>query len=468
MDPSNPISRRTFLARSGKTAASLAAASTFVSQAMSRPASAKVMGANERVNVAVVGIRSRGKNHYRSFAGMKDVNLSVLCDIDENLYADSLKELQKKFNIAPATEWDYRKVLDNKEIDAVSLATPNHWHALGTIWGCQAGKHVYVENPACYSIWEGRKMVEAARKYKRIVQVGFQNRSKPTVREGIQLLHEGVIGEVYMARGLCFKPRGNIAAVPDSAVPAGVHYDEWIGPAAERPFNVNRFHYNWHWQWEYGNGDIGNQGPHQFDIARWGLQKEDSPVKIRSMGGCFAWKNGIQETANTQTAIYEYADGKILQFEVRGWYTNEEAGDWYGDTPVGNLFYGSEGWMAIKGDDYFVYLGRENKPGPTSKKDDGKPQEKTGGVMNLQGAPNEQIFRNFIDAVKANDAKLLTSDVESGHISTILPHLANISYRLKRDLTFDGKNEKFVNDRDADAMLRRAVYREPYVISDQV
>ncbi len=463
------ITRRDFLSKSGKTVGGLAAAS-LLSGAMARPAKAKVLGANERLNIAVIGIRGRGESHIESFAEMKNVHVKTLCDVDENLFADRVK-LVKGYE--PATEWNMKKVFDDKDIHAVSFATPNFWHALGTIWACQAGKHVYVEKPASYNIWEGRKMVEAARKYNRVVQVGFQNRSKSGVQKAIELLHKGIIGDVYMARGLCYKPRHNVEIVPDSPVPAGVHYDEWIGPAPERPFNKNRFHYEWHWQWDYGNGDIGNQGPHQFDVARWGLNKNEHPVKVRSMGGCFVWKGGIQETANTQSAVYRYADGKILQFEVRGWYTNKESDAFGKDSAIGNLFYGSEGWMVINGSKWYTYMGRNGEPGPSSET--GKASQKkeeasaaSADPMNLAGAVGDDIFGNFIDAVRAEDPKLLTSDIESGHISSVLPHLANISYRLDRDLTFDGKTESFVNDKEADAMLKRPVQRKNYTIPDAV
>ena len=237
-------------------------------------------------------------------------------------------------------------MFDDKDVDAVIIATPNHWHALATIWGLQAGKHVYVEKPASHTVWEGRKMVEAQARFGKMVQVGTMNRSRPAVRAAIKFIQDGGIGKVYMARGLCFKPRPSIGKYPDGPMQAGekyaltvgstnyvppydaqylskVDYDLWLGPASKRPFNRNRFHYNWHWQWEYGNGDTGNQGPHQFDIARWGLGKQEHPVKISSMGGYFG-PESQQETPDMQTALFEYADGMILEFATRGEHTNDE------------------------------------------------------------------------------------------------------------------------------------------------
>jgi predicted dehydrogenase len=242
-----------------------------------------IVGANERINVAVVGIRGQGTAHIHNWCDIKDsqnVRLKTLCDTDEQYYPEKSKIVIDKTGVTPVTEWDMRKVFDDKEIDAVSFAIPNHWHALATIWACQAGKHVYVEKPACHNIFEGRKMIDAARKYKSRVQVGFQNRTIANVMEAIDFLKKGGIGEVFMARGLCFKPRDSFGIAPDSQPPASLHYNQWLGPAKMRPYNEKKGHYNWHWFWETGNGDTGNQGPHQFDIARWGLQKDEHPVTV--------------------------------------------------------------------------------------------------------------------------------------------------------------------------------------------
>jgi predicted dehydrogenase len=241
---------------------------------------ASIPGANDRLNIGVVGIRGRGISHIEAYCELKNshnVRLKTLCDTDEQFFAPRSKMVVDKGGEKPLTEWDMQKVLDDKEIDAVSFATPNHWHALGTIWACQAGKHVYVEKPAMHDIFEGKKMIEAARKYNKRVQVGFQNRSITNVMEAIKFLHDGGIGKVYMARGLCIKPRDSFGIAKDSTPPATFHYDRWLGPAPYRPYNEKRSHYNWHWFWDTGNGDTGNQGPHQFDIARWGLNKNEHP-----------------------------------------------------------------------------------------------------------------------------------------------------------------------------------------------
>jgi hypothetical protein len=308
------------------------------------------------------------------------------------------------------------------------------------------------------------------------------NRSRPAVRAAIQLVHEGGIGDVYMARGLCFKPRPPIGRYPDGPLQAGesyrlnveasqaepvwdstylgkVNYDLWLGPAPQRPFNRNRFHYNWHWHWDYGDGDTGNQGPHQFDIARWGLAKNEHPVKIRSTGGYYGDPSS-QETPTLQTSLFEYKDGKVLEFATRGGYTNDE-----GTQKIGNLFYGTKGWLWIDGDGraWQSYFGRKNEPGPGSA----APAGSSGSDPLVLTSIETPHYQNFVDAIRANDPKKLTCDIGEGHLSSALPQLANVSYRVGRALQFDGKTEKCVGDRDADRLLTRD-YRKGFEIPDKV
>ena len=456
------ISRRDFLSKTGQAAAGAVAVGALagcgVGQRVSSVGEGRVIGANDQINMAVIGIRSRGNQLANGFAQIPNVKIKTVCDIDENVLASQAAKFEEAHGYMPAKEYDLRKVLEDKDIDAVAIAAPNHWHALATIWACQAGKHVYCEKPCSHNIWEGRKMIEASRKYDRLVQVGFQNRSISNVRQAMKFLHDGGIGEVYMARGLCYKPRNSFGLFPDSEVPRGVHYDLWLGPAPYRPFNKGRFHYNWHWHWDTGNGDIGNQGPHQFDVARWGLGEDEHPVKVCSMGGYFKFGDVCsQETANTQVATYEYSDGKILQFEVRGLYTNNDDG-----IGIGNLFYGTEGWMHVNGSNWKTFMGRKNEPGPSSSS-----AEPAADPLNLAGAGGGGHYGNFIAALRSGKREDQTCDIEVGYMSTVLPHLANISYRLGRCLKFDGKKEKFVNAKDADKMLTRK-YRKPYVVPKNV
>lgn len=455
-------SRREFIKKS---ALGTAGISLGVGSSLSAKSYRSILGANDRINMAVIGIRGQGFGHVRRWAGMaKDNNvfLKTICDVDENLFAERQQAAEEIQGKKPGTEWDMRKVFEDKDIDAVSIANPNHWHALTTIWAVQAGKDVYVEKPCCHNVHEGRKMIEAARKYDQIVQVGFQNRSIDNVRKAMQFLNDGGLGDIYMAKGLCYKPRDSFGMAEDEQPPEGLHYDMWVGPAEYFPYNEKKLHYNWHWHWPTGNGDIGNQGPHQFDIARWGMGKNEHPVKVSSSGGYYKYTDCSQETPNTQTAVLEYPDGKILQFEVRGLYT---AGEAPLDIKIGNLFYGTEGYMEVKGGTWRTYFGRDNEPGPSSESEEDKAEGKSLGYLAAPGGGGH--YNNFIAAVRSRKKEDLTCDIEEGFMSSALPLLANISYRLGRNLEFDGKNEQFKNDKEADKMLTRN-YRKPYVVPENV
>ncbi len=474
MKETTGLSRRDFLKRTGAGIAAAGVAPAFV------PKSA--FGAADRVNLAIIGIHGQGGGHINGFGKLENVHIKTICDVDENLFPDRVKEIQNDFGYAPGTEYDMRRVFDDPEIDAVTFATPNHWHALGTIWAVQAGKPVYVEKPASHDLWEGRQMINAARANDAIVQVGFQNRSRTNTRAAIKLLHEGGIGHVYMGRGLCFKPRADIGRYPDGPMPDSadafylrrdgsgkgpaytraylekVHYDNWIGPARERPFNPNRFHYNWHWQWEYGNGDTGNQGPHQFDVGRWGLNKNEYPVKVKSVGGYFAY-DSAQNTPNTQTTLFEYADGTIFEFGTRGLFTNAE-----GDVRIGNIFYGSDGWLEIDAEgNWKTYMGPKGEPGPDSSNINTAEES---NALSVVGSGSGGHYNNFVSVVRSGNKSDLTCDIEVGHLSSALAHLGNISYRVGRELMFDGREERFVGDEEANDLLRRDVYRAPYTVPD--
>lgn len=231
----------------------------------------KVMGANDRVRVAICGLHGRGNDHLKNLSEIQNVQIVALCDIDDNVLRERLAQMENMGLPKPVTYADVRKLLEDKSIDAISIATPNHWHTLIAVWACQAGKDVYVEKPCSHNLWEGKQLVKAAQRYNRVVQHGTQIRSATAVREAMRKIKDGVIGETYMARGLCYKWRDTIGRAPVQPVPAGVDYDLWMGPAPQHAFTKNRFHYNWHWNWWYGNGDLGNQGVHQLDVARWGM-----------------------------------------------------------------------------------------------------------------------------------------------------------------------------------------------------
>ena len=422
-----------------------------------------IMGANDRIILGSIGIGGRGKNLLESFSSMyKDgVSIKTVCDVDSKFFAERVKMVtMNQGGMNPGTEGDMRKVFDDKDIDAVFVATPNHWHALSAIWACQAGKHVYVEKPSSHNIWEGRKMVEAARKYDRIVQVGFQNRSISNVMQAMDFLHSGGIGEVFMSRGTCFKPRDSFGITEDSAPPSTLNYDMWLGPASYREYNEKKGHYNWHWHWATGNGDTGNQGPHQFDVARWGLNKKVHPVKVQSMGGIFGIspKECSQETPNTQTSVFEYDDGKILEFETRGRYTNAEANE---GIKIGNMFFGTEGWMEVNGGTWNAYKGKDKEPFAGS----GMAQSAmVAGDSSFRTAPSSKGHQgNFIDSMRSGNRFDLNCDIEVGHMSTCLPLMANVAFRVGETLRFNGEFEEFINNEEADLMLTRK-YRYPYVV----
>nr|WP_230682425.1 Gfo/Idh/MocA family oxidoreductase [Gimesia maris] len=243
---------------------------------------------NSKIRVAVLGVNGRGKTHIKAIGEIEGADVVLLCDPDEQVLAKRAAEFEKKYGRKVETETDMRKVFDRDDIDVVTVATPNHWHSLATIWACQAGKDVYVEKPGSHNLFEGRKMIEAAKKYKRIVQHGVQLRSQPAIQEGVEHLRKGTIGDVYMARGLVFRWRPSIGHKPSEKAPSYLDWNLWQGPAQETDYSQRYVHYNWHWTWDYGNGDVGNQGVHETDMCLWGLDVK-LPSQITAMGGKFLW-----------------------------------------------------------------------------------------------------------------------------------------------------------------------------------
>ncbi len=399
---------------------------------------------NDKIRVVTLGVNGRGKDHIKGFMAQKDAEIVGLCDPDGDLVAKRAAEFETTYGKKIKTYKDLRQVYADKDVDAVSIATPNHWHSLAAIWACQAGKDVYVEKPGSHNIYEGRKMVEAAAKYKRIVQHGVQLRSSEALQEAVSLLRKGAIGDVYMSRGLVFRWRPSIGHKLPEPVPANFDYNLWEGPAEHVAFSRRHVHYNWHWHWNWGNGDVGNQGIHETDMCMWGLGVDTLPEKITSMGGKFTFDDD-KETPEVQTSLYHYPKlKKMIQFEVRHWMTNEEDG-----AGVGNIFYGSEGYMVVKGYDRFeTFLGKDKTKGPARK---------AGG----------DHFANFIKAVYSRKTSDQNGPVETAHMASGLAHLGNISYRLERQLTFDPAKERFVSDTEADKMLRRN-YRKGFEVPEKV
>jgi predicted dehydrogenase len=416
--------------------------------------SSRILGANDRINIAVIGLGGRGRAHMNEWMKVPATRIAALCDVDQAALERGQALVEKATSEKPTGFADMRKVFASKDVDAVSMPLPNHWHALATIWAVQAGKDVYVEKPACHNVWEGKKMIEAARKYNRMVQIGSQSRSVPHFMQAVQALRDGVIGKLYTANGVCYKRRPSIGKKPDGPVPPGVDWDMFLGPAPMRAFNENRFKYNWHWFWDTGNGDIGNQGVHQMDIARWGLGREGHPISAISTGGKFVYDDD-QETPNTQYATLQYDPGTELTFEVRGLIT-DQAGALRADgrNCIGERFYGADGYMIADDTGITVYKGEK--------------REKTLEIKPERGDSSTRAhMENLTKAVRSRNYKDLNADVEIGVISANLCHLSNMAYRLKRRINFDPKTWTCPGDAEANRMLTRE-YRKPYVVPDKV
>jgi predicted dehydrogenase len=446
----NKKNRRDFIKNTAGTAAAVSLIGT----------SAKWAGANEKINIGVVGIRSRGQSHISGFGRIPETNVVALCDADGEVLQSQAKKNSKI--VSPSVELykDYRQMLENKDIDAIAIATPNHWHCLMTIWACQADKDVYVEKPMSHNIYEGRKTIEAARKYKRVVQHGTQSRSSDALQEAMEHLKNKTIGDIYYAKGTCYKWRKTISKKPPQTPPADVDYNLWLGPAPDRPFTENRFHYNWHWHWDYGNGDIGNQGVHEMDIARWGLEsyygkKLDHPYRVNADGDHFMFEDD-QETPNTLVSTFRFPDvPAMFNFEVRHWISNVELHPLFqpGQDIVGNLFLGSEGILMISWyNKYQIFMGKGLEPGP---KREGKD-------------PLQAHFQNFVDCIKTR--KDPNATVEDGHYSSVLCHLANAAYLAEETIKFDPKTEACTNNEKANAYLQGTArnYRAPFVIPSTI
>ena len=457
-------------------------------------AASRVWGANDKINVAIIGLGGRGGGtHVNQYSSLEGSRVAGLCDVNQAARERAQASLQRK-GAEKAKEFeDMRQAFADPGIDAVSIATPNHWHALAAIWAMKAGKDVYGEKPACHNIYEGLKMVQVARETKKMLQIGSQHRSTPFKIKAMEALHGGVIGKIYMAKGHCFKRRLSIGHAEDSPTPPGVNWDLFLGPAPLRPFNTKRFTYNansgWHWFWDTGNGDIGNQGVHQTGICRWALGDPEWPKSVVAMGGKYVYEDD-QETPNTLMASYDYGGGREIQFEVRGLITGGEGmvpvraagrggrgGRGGGnaspdETPtptppaempavggrpplnvmVGNLFYGSEGWAAMTDGGFQAFKGESNEMVLETH-----PERAADG-----GDGTGLHMANFLAACRSRNYKDLHDEIGNAHLSAGLCHLANISYRTGHKLTIEA-GPKFTADPAANKLITRD-YRKPYVV----
>jgi len=407
--------------------------------------------ANDTVGIGVIGLGGRGRDHLKYYSKIPEARVVAICDVNQAQTERATQIVQKLQGNTPQAYQDLRKLFADKNVDAVSIATPNHWHALATIWACQAGKDVYCEKPACYNLFEGRAMEAAARASGRMVQIGMQSRSLTHKQKAMELLANGAIGQIYMARGICFKRRPSIGRTPVEPVPAGLDWDMFLGPAPMREYTKNRYQYNWHWFWDTGNGDIGNQGIHEMDVARWGLGR-GLPKGVVSTGGKFVYDDD-QETPNTQIATFDYGNAELV-FEVRGLNTGGEPGiPASGPNFIGVTFFGSKGFMAVDEHAFQIFLGDKREPGEMMKHSETEIDDTIPHMT------------NFLKAVKSRNTADLAADVSIGTTSAALVHMANISYRLGRKLQYDSVAGNFVGDADATAMSTRREYRSPYIVS---
>ena len=413
------LSRRRFL----RQAAAAGAAFPLFTIAGTK-SSGRVLGANDVIRVGVAGIHGQGNAHIDQYLGQKNVQVTHLIDPDRSLFESRSRKIREKGGNTPKCFQDIRAALEDPELDVVSVATPNHWHSLITIWACQAGKDVYVEKPLSHDFTEGRRCIEAARKYGRMVQHGTQQRSSDFRAREIAAVQSGKYGRLLVSKGYCCKPRWSIGRKAMEAPPADLSFDLWLGPASRQPYHGNLVHYNWHWFWEFGNGDIGNQGVHEIDVARWAIPGATLPTKVWSLGGRFAYDDQ-GETPNTQMAVFEYGD-VLLLFEVRGLVDKHPDFKF----KVLNEYYTDEGMIA----DGKFYPRKGGNPEPLPK-------------LEVKVTPGG-AWGSFLHAVRSRKVKDLNADVEHGHYSSGLCHLANISYRLGEKVPFDRKSQALGDNRE--------------------
>ncbi len=431
------LSRRDFIKDSAVLAA-LAAAGVVgkASAAEKSEKETKSGDAASQLRVAVIGVHGRGQDHVHGFAGKNNCVVTTICDADSDVIGDAMSGAEKAQGQAPKYEKDIRKVVEDKDIDVISIAAPNHWHSLAAIWGLQNGKHVYVEKPVSHNISEGRRVVEVARKTGRLCQAGTQSRSSTGLREAMQFLRDDKIGKITVSRGLCYKPRGSIGKVSGpQEPPKTMDYDLWCGPAPYKlPHRNTVFgtvHYDWHWFWDYGCGDLGNQGIHEMDKARWALGKSELAQGVLSLGGRYGYLDDAQ-TANTQICVFDYGDSELI-FEVRGLKTDALKG-----AKVGNIIYGSEGYLVIPSYDSAVAFTNAGEV-----------------IQKFSGGGDH--FANFVSAVRSGKVEDLHADIEEGHLSSALCHLGNVSYRLGEDWPFTEKPEALGDDKEAAETYDRMV-----------
>lgn len=400
-----------------------------------------IIGANERINMAVMGTNGRGAGMASNFQRFKDVNMIYVCDVESNALAKGIKAV-KEAGGSPKAEKDIRKVLEDKSLDGLLITAPDHWHATATIMACKAGKHVYVEKPCSHSPREGELMIEAARKYNRIVQVGAQRRSWPSLIKGIEELHNGVIGNVYFARGWYTNKRKSIGFGKQVPVPSNLDFELWQGPAPRRPYRDNLVHYNWHWFWNWGTGEALNNGTHEMDVIRWGLGV-NFPTKVSSEGSRFAFKDDW-ETPDTQIINLQFGDKCLVTWEGRS--CNSRYSE---ERDRGVIFYGETGALETGHNGYRIFDLNNKLVKEIDSKDIIDGRDPSSPSANL----DRVHIDDFLDAVKNN--RIPNADIAELHKSTTLVQLGNIAWRTGKSLDIDSSNGHVLNDPEAQKLWSR-------------
>jgi predicted dehydrogenase len=426
--------RRSFLQQTGAGVAGIAS--------LTSASYAQVAGANERMLIGVIGPGGMGSNHIQTLNTQKDIQIAKVCDVDQNRLVAAAK-LATQDGREPQQVTDMRRILEDRDIAAVFIATPDHWHAPATLLALEAGKHVYVEKPCAHNIREGRLMVDAARRHRKICQVGTQTRSSEHAITAMQLLREGAIGDILAVRVWNSQLRRNIGKLKPTDPPATLNYDSWVGPAPMLPYQANRLHGVWRWWYNFGTGDMGNDGVHDLDIGRWGLGVDTHPSTVTALGGKYFFDDD-QEFPDTQTVVFEWPSAgkngrkKQLIFEQRIWSPYKMEGYENGDA-----FYGTSGMMIFGKESGWKLYGPRNKE-----------------IKSMEGSPNLLAHhRNFFDCIRKGEAARPNADIEIGHLSATLCHLGNIATRVRRVLNFDPKTEEILNDKEASPLVRRQ-YRD--------
>ena len=446
--------RRKFLKESivaGSTAASLSLLNPKQIRAQNAASIGKVPGANDRIRIALIGCGGQGGSDLRAMLRIKNIECVALCDVDDAQSARTLKAVGDQYNQQPAlVTRDFRKVLDQKDVDAVIIGTPDHWHALPTVMACQTGKDVYVEKPLSISIGEGRVMVDAARKYDRVVQMGTQQRSAAHYKEAIDYVKSGKLGKIRLVRAWAYQNwMGNIPVVPDSDPPQSVDYDFWLGPARKRPFNKNRFHFNFRWYFDYSGGLMTDWGAHMIDIANWGMGIK-APTSAMSVGGKYGYPDDAEETPDTQQVLWAFSDFSMVWEHATAIGRGPEARD------HGVAFHGNDGMLVIDRGGWEVYAETVATGRKTTYKQIGLPRQ--GGSADF----HFEHVKNFVDCMRSR--KRPNSDVEIGHNSMIACHLGNIAFRLGRQVKWDVEKEEIIGDKEAQRYVMRE-YRAPWKLT---